>query len=118
MLCGRGGGTARAPPDQVDTALASMPAPLMRALLPFQREGVRFALERRGRVLLADEMGVGKTVQALAIASCYRVRAASQQVWIGLIYDSDAVLLALCSSLSLSPSLSLTLKRRSGRCLW
>lgn len=34
-------------------------------LLPFQRAGTRYAVERR-RVLLADEMGLGKTVQALA----------------------------------------------------
>lgn len=51
-----------------------MPAALAAALLPFQREGVRFGLRRGGRVLIADEMGVGKTVQAVALASCYRVR--------------------------------------------
>jgi hypothetical protein len=50
-----------------------MPAPLQRALLPFQREGVRFGLARGGRCLLADEMGVGKTVQAIALAACYQV---------------------------------------------
>lgn len=48
-----------------------MPAALRAALLPFQREGVRYGLARRGRVLLADEMGVGKTVQAIALAACY-----------------------------------------------
>jgi SNF2 family DNA or RNA helicase len=48
-----------------------MPAALRSALLPFQREGVRYGLARRGRVLLADEMGVGKTVQAIALAACY-----------------------------------------------
>ena len=41
--------------------------------MPFQRAGVQFALRREGRTLLADEMGVGKTVQAIAVASCYRV---------------------------------------------
>ena len=35
------------------------------ALLPFQRAGVRFALLHRG-VLLADDQGLGKTVQSLA----------------------------------------------------
>ena len=49
-----------------------MPAPLSKALLPFQREGVRFGIAHRGRMLLADEMGVGKTVQAIALASCYQ----------------------------------------------
>ncbi len=50
-----------------------MPHHLGQALMPFQRAGVQFALRREGRTLLADEMGVGKTVQAIAIASCYRV---------------------------------------------
>lgn len=42
--------------------------------MPFQSEGVRFGLERGGRVLIGDEMGVGKTVQAITLASCYQVR--------------------------------------------
>lgn len=33
---------------------------------------VRYALAREGRCLVADEMGTGKTLQALAIMSCYR----------------------------------------------
>jgi SNF2 family DNA or RNA helicase len=41
------------------------------ALLPFQREGVRIGLQRDGRMLLADEVGVGKTLQALALAAAY-----------------------------------------------
>ena len=51
-----------------------MPIHLRQALMPFQQAGVRFALRREGRILLADEMGVGKTVQAIAVASCYKVR--------------------------------------------
>ena len=51
-----------------------MPQHLRQALMPFQKVGVQFALRREGRVLLADEMGVGKTVQAIAMASCYGVR--------------------------------------------
>lgn len=50
-----------------------LPPSLGAALLPFQREGVVFGLERHGRVLIADEMGVGKTVQAIALAACYEV---------------------------------------------
>jgi SNF2 family DNA or RNA helicase len=50
-----------------------MPLSLRCALMPFQRAGVQFGLARRGRVLIADEMGVGKTVQALALAACYQV---------------------------------------------
>lgn len=41
-------------------------------LLPFQREGVKFALQHGGRILLADEMGLGKTLQAIAVVSCVR----------------------------------------------
>jgi hypothetical protein len=68
----RGKWRQRPPPDEVCAAYARMPAPLQRALLPFQREGVRFGLARGGRCLLADEMGVGKTVQAIALAACYQ----------------------------------------------
>ena len=41
--------------------------------MKFQEEGVRFGLARQGRVLIADEMGVGKTLQAIALACCYLV---------------------------------------------
>lgn len=46
------------PPDRVEAVYGRMPPPLQRALLPFQREGVRFGLARGGRCLIADEMGV------------------------------------------------------------
>lgn len=62
----------RPPQDEVAQRYASLPPHLESALLPFQREGVRFGLERGGRCLIADEMGVGKTVQAIALAACYR----------------------------------------------
>uniref|UniRef100_F6ZN89 SWI/SNF-related matrix-associated actin-dependent regulator of chromatin subfamily A-like protein 1 n=1 Tax=Ciona intestinalis TaxID=7719 RepID=F6ZN89_CIOIN len=42
------------------------------SLMPFQREGVNFALSKNGRILLADDMGLGKTVQSICIASYYR----------------------------------------------
>lgn len=58
---------------EADSLYQRMPASLKAALLPFQQTGVKFGLTRRGRVLIADEMGVGKTVQALALASCYQV---------------------------------------------
>lgn len=69
-----------ASPSEVDERWASMPAPLRNALLPFQTEGVRFGLARHGRVLIADEMGVGKTVQALALAACYQVGCSAECV--------------------------------------
>jgi SWI/SNF-related matrix-associated actin-dependent regulator 1 of chromatin subfamily A len=57
----------------VSARFEAMPASLRGALMPFQRDGVQYGLARRGRVLIADEMGVGKTVQALALAACYQV---------------------------------------------
>ncbi|UYV61873.1 SMARCAL1 [Cordylochernes scorpioides] len=45
---------------------------LQEHLMPFQKEGVHFAISRDGRVLLADDMGLGKTIQAIAIADYYR----------------------------------------------
>lgn len=45
---------------------------LKRNLYGFQLDGVRYGLKSYGRFLLADEMGVGKTVQAIAITHIYR----------------------------------------------
>ena len=59
--CGghRGGNPGNFEDDaEVELRYHAMPASLERALLPFQREGVRFGLRRRGRALIADEMGV------------------------------------------------------------
>lgn len=47
----------------VEYLLQRLPLKLKDSLLPFQWEGVRFGLRRGGRCLLADEMGVGKTIQ-------------------------------------------------------
>lgn len=51
--------------EQVDELLGKLPGSLRNALLPFQLEGVRFALRRGGRCLIADEMGLGKTIQVV-----------------------------------------------------
>ncbi len=45
-----------------------MPASLSDALLPFQKEGVKYAIARQGRTLIADEMGVGDHSTLCAIA--------------------------------------------------
>lgn len=45
---------------------------ICKSLLPFQIEGICFAIQQNGRLLLADDMGLGKTIQGLAIASYYR----------------------------------------------
>lgn len=65
--------TRRTSESEAEERFNSMPVHLRQALMPFQKAGVQFALKRGGRLLLADEMGVGKTVQAIAIASCYKV---------------------------------------------
>ena len=69
----------RADASEVDRRIA-IPAALAAALLPFQTAGLRFGLERCGRILLADEMGVGKTVQAIALMAAYHVRIALPSV--------------------------------------
>ena len=49
-----------------------LPEKLRGALLPFQRDGVKYGLEKSGCLLIADDMGLGKTVQALCIAYKFR----------------------------------------------
>jgi SNF2 family DNA or RNA helicase len=68
-------------PKEVDQRYSRLPSGLAHALLPFQREGVRFGLARAGRCLIADEMGVGKTLQAIALASRIEVRLALHRCW-------------------------------------
>eukprot|EP01040_Poterioochromonas_malhamensis_P015443 gene15443-17281_t len=41
-------------------------------LLPFQVEGVKFIINHCGRGLIGDEMGCGKTIQAIALLQHYR----------------------------------------------
>ncbi|KAL5746769.1 hypothetical protein ACOSQ2_024066 [Xanthoceras sorbifolium] len=55
----------------VDEMIGKLPKRLLDVLLPFQLDGVRYALRRGGRCLIADEMGLGKTLQAIAIAGCF-----------------------------------------------
>jgi len=49
-----------------------LPERLRAVLLPFQREGVHYALQHGGRVLIGDEMGLGKTLQAIAVMLHYQ----------------------------------------------
>lgn len=44
------------------------PAPAGRVYMPFQRAGIEFGVEK-GNVLIADEPGLGKTVQAIGISN-------------------------------------------------
>ena len=43
-----------------EALLYKLPSGLRETLLPFQRDGVLYGLRRRGRCLIADEMGTGK----------------------------------------------------------
>ena len=58
--------------EDVEARYATIGANIREALYPFQVRGVKFVLERRGRALIADQMGVGKTLQAIAAADAYR----------------------------------------------
>jgi SWI/SNF-related matrix-associated actin-dependent regulator 1 of chromatin subfamily A len=51
----------------VDAAI-EVPVPQGMELMPFQRAGVAYALSREG-TLIGDEMGTGKTIQAICIAN-------------------------------------------------
>ena len=53
-------------------SIDALPPRFLQCLYEFQKEGIKFGLERKGRILLADEMGVGKTVQALGISLLYK----------------------------------------------
>uniref|UniRef100_A0A1B6KTZ9 SWI/SNF-related matrix-associated actin-dependent regulator of chromatin subfamily A-like protein 1 n=1 Tax=Graphocephala atropunctata TaxID=36148 RepID=A0A1B6KTZ9_9HEMI len=45
---------------------------LINTIYPFQMEGIQFGVSRAGRCLIADDMGLGKSIQALGIADYYR----------------------------------------------
>ena len=54
-------------------AEVDVPVPDGQALLPYQRAGVAYALQRPA-TLLGDEMGLGKTVQAIGVANATGAR--------------------------------------------
>ncbi|XP_051642881.1 SWI/SNF-related matrix-associated actin-dependent regulator of chromatin subfamily A-like protein 1 isoform X2 [Manacus candei] len=58
--------------DIPDADLSVVDSKIVTSLMPFQREGVNFAVLRNGRLLLADDMGLGKTIQAICIAAYYQ----------------------------------------------
>ena len=51
--------------------LNSMPKNLYSKLYRFQKQGIAFGIGKYARLLIADEMGVGKTVQAIGLSSYY-----------------------------------------------
>eukprot|EP00736_Rhodelphis_marinus_P006568 Rmarinus@m.13974 len=58
--------------DEVELRKEQIPASLWNYLMPFQKEGVQFAISRAGRCVIGDEMGLGKTLQAIAVACAFR----------------------------------------------
>jgi SNF2 family DNA or RNA helicase len=52
--------------------MSSVPEQLRSSLFNFQKEAVIFGIKRYGRFLLGDEMGVGKTIQAIAVSCVYK----------------------------------------------
>jgi SWI/SNF-related matrix-associated actin-dependent regulator 1 of chromatin subfamily A len=57
--------------DEIPKSTEILPEFILSKLYAFQLEGVNFALGHFGRALIGDEMGVGKTIQAIAAAYCY-----------------------------------------------
>jgi len=49
-------------------SLKDLPKSLFDSLYNFQKVGIQFGVDRFGRILIGDEMGVGKTVQAISIS--------------------------------------------------
>ncbi|NWU78451.1 ZRAB3 endonuclease, partial [Onychorhynchus coronatus] len=59
--------------ENVDAKLSFLPERLRKKLLPFQEKGIIFALQRSGSlVLFFSQMGLGKTIQAIAISYYYK----------------------------------------------
>ena len=56
---------------QSSVNLDKIPPGFLSQLLPYQKEGVIFALQRGGKAMICDEMGLGKTAQAIAVSCCY-----------------------------------------------
>lgn len=52
--------------------LIELPNKMYSLLYPFQKVGIDFGIKKLGRVLIADEMGVGKTIQAIGIAAIFK----------------------------------------------
>ena len=53
-----------------EVGLSRIPKETLEKMYKFQIEGVKYGLSRGGRVMIADQMGVGKTLQAIALMCC------------------------------------------------
>lgn len=53
-------------------SIFNLPSSMLSNLYNFQKEGIEFAIKKGGRFLLADEMGVGKTIQAIGVSAMFQ----------------------------------------------
>ena len=58
--------------DERERKVEQLPEKILRTLYKFQVDGIKFGIAHHCRFLLADEMGVGKTIQAISLAYIYR----------------------------------------------
>ncbi|KAL4429726.1 hypothetical protein ABPG74_001412 [Tetrahymena malaccensis] len=60
-------------PEDINKKIENeLPQKTVANLYNFQKQGVQFGLKNSCRILIGDEMGVGKTIQAICLASCYK----------------------------------------------
>ena len=52
--------------------LNDLPKALLKNIYRFQKQGIIFSIKKYSRLLIADEMGVGKTVQAIGLSCLYQ----------------------------------------------
>eukprot|EP01130_Rhizamoeba_saxonica_P018794 TRINITY_DN9530_c0_g1_i1.p1 TRINITY_DN9530_c0_g1~~TRINITY_DN9530_c0_g1_i1.p1 ORF type:complete len:533 (+),score=92.41 TRINITY_DN9530_c0_g1_i1:105-1601(+) len=45
---------------------------IVKCMYPYQEEGIRFGIQLNGRLLIGDVMGLGKTLQSIALAIYYK----------------------------------------------
>lgn len=57
--------------DDDEDSVSDVPRSIWNALAPFQKCGVSWIVRNNGRALLADEPGLGKTIQAIGAACAY-----------------------------------------------
>ena len=58
--------------DERERKVEQLPEKILKTLYKFQVDGINFGIAHHCRFLLADEMGVGKTIQAISLAYIYR----------------------------------------------
>ena len=60
------------PSETINDDQYNLQPKMLDTLLPFQVDGIRFVIHHGGRAMIADEMGCGKTIQAIAAMQHYR----------------------------------------------